>query len=445
MEELRDELATVTENMRGILARADASGLPPSEEDQKHIDQGIARERELRSEIDRREAVEAAYVRAHDEPQGSAVHRPGSGVQVGMEGNADRPLVSPINDPRAEQRHQFRSAHEFFMKVRHAGITGQRDPRLRSTLPDAFGNEGIGADGGFLVPPEWSSEIARNVVGEESLLSMTSVINSTTGRFEFPADEDHAHASSGGIQAYWETEADTATASKVKVNKVSLKAHKITVLVPLTDEIIQDAAAISSFLQLKVPEKLNYKVNDALIRGNGVGMPLGLTQAPCQTGPTRNTKLTITIEDILGCWSRMPGPWRSSCVWLVNSEIEELLPTMTLSGSTSGVQALYMPPGGLADAPYARLLGRPIFVSEACSAPGYLGDFILWNPKKNATIVVGGGMRTDVSIHCYFEHGLTAYRFVMRLDSQPMLKDVIAPAHGSKNKSMVVMPTQKIS
>ena len=47
------------------------------------------------------------------------------------------------------------------------------DPRLVMNAPSTVSTEGTGADGGFVVPPMFKTEIWQKVGGEDSLLAMT--------------------------------------------------------------------------------------------------------------------------------------------------------------------------------------------------------------------------------------------------------------------------------
>ena len=83
-------------------------------------------------------------------------------------------------------------------------------------------------------------------------------------------------------------------------------------------------------------------------------------------------------------------------------------------------------------------LGRPVVVTEACAALGTSGDIILWDPKGYLSVVKTGGVRSDVSIHLWFDQSVTAFRFVMRMNGQPWLGAAVARKNGSNTLSTVV-------
>ena len=100
-----------------------------------------------------------------------------------------------------------------------------------------------------------------------------------------------------------------------------------------------------------------------------------------------------------------------------------------------GAGALYMGPGQMANqGAYGSLLGRPIVVTEACSALGTAGDIILADMSKYLA-AVKGAVQSDVSIHLWFDQNTTAFRFVLRMNGQPWLSAPIARKNGSNTLS----------
>jgi hypothetical protein len=85
---------------------------------------------------------------------------------------------------------------------------------------------------------------------------------STTNSKTMPIDMTTPWDSSGGIQVYWDGEGRTMTQSKPKLEEVTFKASKIHCLVPLTEELLEDAPAMDAYLRKKAPEKLDFSISD---------------------------------------------------------------------------------------------------------------------------------------------------------------------------------------
>ena len=60
------------------------------------------------------------------------------------------------------------------------------------------------------------------------------------------------------------------TASKPAFRQLEIKLNKVAALYVATDELLEDAAALSAWLQKTVPLELKFKVEDAIINGDGV-------------------------------------------------------------------------------------------------------------------------------------------------------------------------------
>jgi len=342
----------------------------------------------------------------------------------------------------------FNHFGEFIKSVKDASISGGKlDPRLVANAATTFGSEGVGADGGFAVPPEWRSEIMALVSPEDSLLNMTDQLPVTGNSITFPIDETTSHQSTGGILAYWDSEAAAMTASKPSLKDLTVKTSRLTALVPVTEELMEDASAMGAYVQRKAGEKMNFKVTDAIISGTGVGQPLGIVNAPClvtvaKLGSQAND--TVKGGNLVDMMARMPAASYQNAVWLINQDV---LPQIMGSGvvvtdaagtTAQGIGGIWMAPNGLSQTPYGTILGRPIVVTEACSALGDVGDIILADMRKYLTVVKAGGIRSDVSMHFYFDQNISAFRFVMRMNGQPWLSAPIARKNGSNTLSHFV-------
>jgi HK97 family phage major capsid protein len=133
-------------------------------------------------------------------------------------------------------------------------------------------------------------------------------------------------------------------------------------------------------------------------------------------------------------WSRLLGASRPNAVWLINQNIEPQLYTMSLSVGTGGAP-VFMPAGGASASPYMTLFGRPIIVCEQCATLGTVGDIILADLTDGYILAEKGGIKSDMSIHVRFEYDESIFRFVMRIDGQPVLSSAITPYKGGSGNS----------
>lgn len=332
----------------------------------------------------------------------------------------------------------FRSLGEWALAARKTH-NGRVDPRIMNA-PATYGSEGVGPDGGFAVPPDFRQAITKSVMGEDSLLARTDQQTTSSNGISLPLDHVSPWDTSNGVQMNWVGEGAAIAASKPKLGQLEVKAHKAAALVPVTEELLADVPAMTNWLLSKVPEKFTSGLNNAIVNGDGVAKPQGLLNAACKvtvdavSGQGANT---IVAKNIQAMWARLYGPLRRNAVWLMNQDCEPQLQSMIFPGSSAAFPA-YLPPGGLSATPYATLLGRPLIEVEACQALGTEGDLILCNLDEYLSVVKSGGVKTDVSIHLYFDSGHTAFRFEMRVGGQSKWPSAIARQNGSATLSPII-------
>jgi HK97 family phage major capsid protein len=334
---------------------------------------------------------------------------------------------------------------QFAASVRSACLPGRGgaiDPRLtvQNAAASPIGSESIGEDGGFLVPPDFRTEIMQKVQDEDQLLSRTDMLTATSNAIVVPVDETTPWETSAGVQAYWEAEMQALAGSKPKFQNASYRLNKLTALVNVTNELLEDAGALDGYLRRKAPQKINFKINRAIVAGTGVGQPQGIIGSPAAVGVAAEggqTADTIVFANITKMWSRLYSPCWSRSVWLANQDTLPQLLGMGFPTSATAVP-VFIPPGGLADSPYGRLMGRPIIFTEACETIGDKGDIILADLSQYMTALKAGGIRLDTSMHLYFDYDEMAFRFIIRVAGAPWWSAPITPRASSTSLSCFV-------
>lgn len=456
MSNLQNRLVELTQAAANVQARADAEKRGMTDDERKEVKDIFAEFESVQAEIERREQISAMQTataapqarqtepNGGTDPQASANPNASRAQQEAGASRARASVPAVPKDHRDTGKWGFRSEAEFYSAVlKSSGKGAVADPRLIANAPTTYGSEGVGADGGFAVPPDFRTQIVRKVLGEDSLLGRTDQMTTSSNAITVPTDETTPWQTSGGIQAYWESEGGQKTQSKPALTEKTVKANKIIALVPMTDELLQDAPAMAAYVSSRAPEKIDFKVNDAIINGTGVGMPLGIlnsgslvTVAP-ESGQAPDS---LMFENVNNMWTRMYAPSRRNAVWLMNSDVEGMLPYLKFIDQGNGnAVPVYLPPNGAADAPFGRLYGRPIISSEAMPALGDAGDIVLADMSQYMSVVKAGGIRQDVSIHLFFDYDITTFRFVLRVGGQPWWNIPIERLHGNSRSPFVAL------
>lgn len=330
--------------------------------------------------------------------------------------------------PAKEDR--FASFGDALVAVRQAANPSAAiDRRLRAP---AGLNEGSPSDGGFLVQMDYAAEIKKRMFSTGQILPRLTrlPISANSNSITIPAAVDDTESAGifGGIIAYWLAEAGNKSTSAPKFREMILKLKKMAVVVPTTDELLNDKATLEAFIRTGSNLALVKEAEKQVIRGAGAGQPLGilnsgaLVTVDAEVGQLADT---IVYQNIVNMWSRMYADSRTNAIWMINQSIEPQLYTMGLSVGTGGTP-VYMPPGGASSAPYGTLFGRPVIPSNHCSKLGDVGDIILADFGEYLWIEKGGVQEAS-SIHYAFITDETYYRFVMRCDGQPAWNKVFTP------------------
>ena len=338
-----------------------------------------------------------------------------------------------VIDRVSQRQNGFRDFGDFLMTVRTSSARenqGRPDPRLvMNSGPGVLGSESVGADGGFAVPPGFVGEVVRKILQSNSLLLATDARTTQSNSLSIPKDETTPWQTSGGIQAYWDGEDVQESQSKPQLTSATLKTNKLTALVPITDELADDSNALVEHVSSKAPDRIAFAVESAIIAGIGGTRPKGiLTSAGTivvseESGQTAGT---IVAQNVVKLWNRvLPGARRNG-TWMCHPDADLQLQQLVFSGSAGNVTAsapLYQAPTAIF--PNGSILGRPIFFSETCSAVGTVGDIIFGD--LSAYLTVTKMLRSDVSIHLWFDYDMTAYRFILRIGGQPWT-DALVPS-----------------
>jgi HK97 family phage major capsid protein len=230
-------------------------------------------------------------------------------------------------------------------------------------------------------------------------------------------------------------EASEKQKSKPKFRKLKLKLNKLIGLCYATDELLDDVSALEGVIRQGFADEFGFKIDDAIINGTGAGMPLGIINAGClvtQAKESAQTATTIVYNNLTKMWSRLMPRSEQNAVWLINKDVIPSLATMSVDGS--GNSPVYLPAGGATARPYATIFGRPVLSIEQCATLGDTGDIYLCD-FSNYVLARKGGIQADMSIHVRFIYDESVFRFVVRIDGQPVLSSAISPFKGSNTMS----------
>ena len=336
--------------------------------------------------------------------------------------------IGNISVPLDEADQPWETDGEYFKAVKMAAYYPSReDPRLRPLKAATGMSEAVPADGGYLLPVNTSATIVQRMLDVGGILSRVAkdpISSGNTMVYNGVDETTHVGSLFGGLVGYWLSEAADKTSSKPKFYQMELKLKKIAALVYATDEQLEDTPNLQSWIMRTVPDVLRWYVESAIISGDGIGKPLGITAAPCLVSQLRLDANEVNPDDFANMWSRR---WTGAndYVWLINPTVAAVMNMFAV-----GTFPVYMPAGSMVGVPYGTLYGCPVIETEHIPAFKSANDVILASLSNYQTITKGG-VQSASSIHVAFTTDQTCFRFVYRIDGAPLWHSAVTPENGS--------------
>ena len=320
--------------------------------------------------------------------------------------------------------------------------TGVIDPRLRSRMDPAFRaaasgmNEAVPAEGGFLVDKDWSQTLIEKAhqTGKLPGLCNRVPIGAGSNGLRAPYIKESSRATGsrlGGVRVYRKNEAGAGVHAAPEFGKFELDLEDMIGLCYATNDLVQDASSLGAIIERSFAQEFGFKMDDEIVRGDGVGKCLGFLSSGALTTITKETGQTadtINVQNINKMWSRR---WMGvgNYVWLVNQECMPQLDQLALAIGTAGVP-VFMPAGGISGSQFDTIKGRPVMYIEQAAALGDAGDVSLVNLGEYV-LIDKGGIQAAQSLHVLFTTNEMAFRWVYRINGQPSWNAPLTPYKGA--------------
>ena len=356
-------------------------------------------------------------------------------VQAEM-AKAAKPLAGHRKDQ--DDPNKFKSLGEQLMAVARHYTGGTTDQRLRAAT--GMG-EADPSGGGFPIQVDFSTNILQRIydMGEVAQRVFRLGISSNANGIKIPGIDETSRATGsrwGGVQAYWVGEGDAITASRPKFRLIELDLKKVGALWYVTDELLQDAGALTGIANEAFAQELTFVIEDSIFRGTGAGQPQGFLNSNCLiTVPAEKGQASKTLlyQNLLNMWARMWARSRLNAVWFINQDVEPQLYAVNQVIGTAGVP-VYLPPGGISEKPYATLFGRPVIPVEYCDTLGNVGDIVLADMSQYV-VADKNAMQQMSSVHVRFVNDEMTFRLTYRLDGNVTWPAALTPYKGTQTKS----------
>lgn len=206
--------------------------------------------------------------------------------------------------------------------------TGRASDAYRKAMLDAFRSnfkrvsnvlqEGVDADGGYLVPEEYDHRLI-DILTEENIMRGLATTITTSG-------EHKINIAATKPAASWIEEGGALTFGDATFSQILLDAHKLHVAIKVTEELLYDNAfGLENYIITQFGKALANAEEDAFLNGDGTGKPLGLFSAVGGGTVAGTLSAAIKSDDMLDLVYALKRPYRKSASFIMNDKTLALL------------------------------------------------------------------------------------------------------------------------
>ena len=266
--------------------------------------------------------------------------------------------------------------------------------------------EGVDADGGYLVPEEYDSRLIQTLE-EENIVRKLSTRITTSG-------EHKINIAATKPAAAWIEEGAALTFGDATFSQILLDAHKLHVAIKVTEELLFDNSfGLENYIIDQFGKALANAEEDAFLNGTGVGQPLGLF-ADKGGGTVANTVTALTTDAAIGLVYALKRPYRKNASFIINDQLIAQLRTLKDNNGA------YMWQPALTAGEPDKFLGYDVYTSQyAPSNAIAFGDYKYYN-------IGDRGTRSFKQLNELFAgNGMIGYVAKERVDGKLILPEAV--------------------
>lgn len=267
--------------------------------------------------------------------------------------------------------------------------------------------EGVDADGGYLVPEEYDKRII-DTLEEENIMRKLGTKITTSGQHKI-------NIAAAKPAAAWIEEGGALTFGDAKFAQTLLDAHKLHVAIKITEELLYDNAFnLEGYIIDQFGRAMANAEEDAFLNGDGTGKPLGLFAETGGGTVAQTLAAAIKSDDVLDLIYALKRPYRKNAKFIMNDRTLLSLRKLKDNNGNYMWQPSYQ--AGEPD----KLLGYSIFTSAYAPAAAIaFGDMSYYN-------IGDRGTRSIAELRELFAgNGMIAYVAKERVDGKLVLGEAV--------------------
>ena len=171
--------------------------------------------------------------------------------------------------------------------------------------------EGVDADGGYLVPEEYDHRLI-DVLTEENIMRGIATKITTSG-------EHKINIAATKPAAAWIEEGEALSFGDATFEQKILDAHKLHVAIKITEELLYDNAfGLENYIITEFGKALANAEEDAFLNGDGIGKPTGIFDKTKGGESIGTLTVALKSDDILDLIYKLKRPYRKNASFIMN-------------------------------------------------------------------------------------------------------------------------------
>lgn len=171
--------------------------------------------------------------------------------------------------------------------------------------------EGVDADGGYLVPEEYDRRLIDVLDGENIMRGLATTITT--------AGQHKINIAATKPAAAWIEEGGALTFGDATFDQIYLDAYKLHVAIKVTEELLYDNAfGLENYIITQFGKALANAEEDAFLNGDGKGKPTGIFDKTKGGQIAGTLTAAIKSDDLIDFVYGLKRPYRKSASFIMN-------------------------------------------------------------------------------------------------------------------------------
>ena len=290
--------------------------------------------------------------------------------QEAMEAELSKPVTTPLTSkPSSDMQKSSKTGRA--SDAYKAGMLTALRTNFRK-VSDVL-QEGVDADGGYLVPEEYDRRLIKTLKDGNIMRHLGHTIT-TSG-------EHKINIAATEPAAAWIEEGGALQFSDASFSQILLDAHKLHVAIKVTEELLYDNAFnLENYIIEEFGKALSNAEEDAFLNGTGVGQPLGLFAATGGGQIAGTLTAALKADDLFDLVYALKRPYRKNAAFIMNDRTVAMVRKFKDSNGAYIWQPSYQ--AGEPD----KILGYNVYTSEYAPENAIaFGDYSYYNIGDRGT------------------------------------------------------------